>query len=86
MTPTQIAFFLNRRRKTHDLAANHHSPGGARLGLGKSLVVMQVALSLSLLIIAGLFVRSLGKLYAVDAGFKKENVLLVSTDSRMIGY
>ena len=47
---------------------------------------MQVALSLSSLIIAGLFVRSLGKLYALDAGFKKENVLLVSTDARMIGY
>jgi predicted permease len=60
--------------------------GGARLGLGKSLVVMQVALSLSLLITAGLFVRSLGKLYTLDAGFKKENVLLVSTDPRMIGY
>ncbi len=60
--------------------------GGARLGLGKSLVVLQVALSLSLLIIAGLFARSLGKLYTLDAGFKKENVLLVSTDPRMIGY
>jgi predicted permease len=60
--------------------------GGARLGLGKSLVVMQVALSLSLLISAGLFIRSLGKLYTLDAGFKKENVLLVSTDARMIGY
>src|SRR6266540_3052635 len=60
--------------------------GGARLGLGKSFVVMQVALSLSLLIIAGLFVRSLGKLYTLDAGFKKENVLLISTDPRMIGY
>src|SRR5262245_58768803 len=60
--------------------------GGARLTAGKSLVVMQVALSLSLLIISGLFVRSLGKLYALDAGFKKENVLLVSTDARMIGY
>src|SRR5215813_704984 len=60
--------------------------GGARLGLGKSLVVLQVALSLSLLITAGLFARSLGKLYTLDAGFKKENVLLVSTDPRMIGY
>src|SRR5262249_32506733 len=60
--------------------------GGARLPAGKSLVVMQVALSLSLLITAGLFARSLGKLYTLDAGFKKENVLLVSTDPRMIGY
>src|SRR5262247_4541097 len=47
---------------------------------------MQVALSLSLLIVAGLFARSLGKLYTLDAGFKKENVLLVSTDPLMIGY
>ncbi len=63
-----------------------NSESGVRLGLGKSLVVAQVALSLSLLIGAGLFVRSLGKLYTLDAGFKKENVLLVSTDARMIGY
>src|SRR5262245_18908867 len=66
--------------------SSRSAEGGARLTAGKSLVVMQVALSLSLLITAGLFVRSLGKLYALDAGFKKENVLLVSTDARMIGY
>ncbi len=66
--------------------SSRSAEGGARLGLGKSLVVMQIALSLSSLIIAGLFVRSLGKLYAVDAGFKTENVLLVSTDARMVGY
>jgi predicted permease len=66
--------------------SSRSAEGGARLGLGKSLVVAQVALSLTLLISAGLFVRSLGKLYALDAGFKKENVLLVSTDPRMIGY
>jgi len=62
------------------------SEGGARLSLGKSLVVVQVALSLSLLIGAGLFVRSLAKLKSLDAGFKPENVLLVSTDPRLIGY
>ncbi len=66
--------------------SSRSAEGGARLTAGKSLVVMQVALSLSLLIIAGLFVRSLAKLYTLDAGFKKENVLLVSTDPRMIGY
>jgi predicted permease len=60
--------------------------GGARLGLGKALVVAQVALSLLLLIGAGLFVRSLAKLKSLDAGIDQENVLLVSTDPRMIGY
>lgn len=66
--------------------SSHSAEGGSRLGLGKSLVILQVALSLSLLITAGLFARSLGKLYTLEAGFKKENVLLVSTDPRMIGH
>jgi predicted permease len=66
--------------------SSRSAEGGSRLTAGKSLVVLQVALSLSLLITAGLFVRSLGKLYTLDAGFKKENVLLVSTDPRMVGY
>jgi len=59
---------------------------GGRMGLGKTLVVAQVALSLLLLNGAGLFVRSLEKLKNLDAGFKQENVLLVSTDPQMIGY
>jgi predicted permease len=62
------------------------SGAGSRLGLGKTLVVVQVALSLLLLICAGLFARSLEKLKSLDAGLNRENVLLVSTDPRMIGY
>jgi hypothetical protein len=59
---------------------------GSRLGLGKTLVIVQVALSLLLLIGAGLFARSLGKLKSLDAGFDRENVLLFSTAPEMIGY
>jgi predicted permease len=59
---------------------------GPRLSLGKTLVVVQVSLSLLLLIGAGLYARSLEKLKSLDAGFDQENVLLVSTDPRMIGY
>ena len=62
------------------------SDAGSRLGLGKTLVVVQVALSLLLLIGAGLFARSLGKLKSLDAGLNRENVLLVSTNPMMIGY
>jgi len=62
------------------------SRGGARLGLGKMLVIAQVALSLLLLIGAGLFVRSLEKLKSLDTGINRENVLLISTDPQMIGY
>jgi len=60
--------------------------GGGRLGLGQMLVIAQVALSLLLLIGAGLFVRTLGKLKGQDAGFKRENVLLFSTDPKLNGY
>lgn len=59
---------------------------GGRIRWGQLLVVMQVALSLILLVGAGLFVRSLSKLKSTDLGFQKENVLLFSVDPQMIGY
>jgi predicted permease len=53
----------------------------SRGALARSLIVGQVALSVLLLIVAGLFVRSLVRLYDVDTGFDKHNVLLFSLDS-----
>ena len=52
-------------------------PGGFRLG--KSLVITQVALSLVLLVVAGLFVRTLRNLEACDPGLGRERLLLVWT-------
>jgi predicted permease len=57
---------------------------GGRLGRG--LVVAQVALSLSLLIGAGLFVRSFRNLENMDTGFVKENVLMFDIDPGYTGY
>jgi predicted permease len=49
---------------------------GGRFALGKVLVVAQVALALTLLLGAGLLVRTLRNLQAQDTGFDRENLLL----------
>ena len=57
-------------------AAGGHSAARASHGrLTKSLMISQVALSLSLLIGAGLLLRSLQQFYAVDMGFERKNVV-----------
>jgi len=48
--------------------------------LSRGLIVGQVALSLALLVGAGLFLRSLVNLTNIDTGFDKQNVLLNSVD------
>jgi predicted permease len=54
--------------------------------LRKSLVVAQVTLSFVLLCAAGLFVRSLTNLMAVDPGFTTERVLTFNVDPSRAGY
>ena len=56
-----------------------------RLGLGKALVAGQVALSLLLLIGAGLFLRTLDNLVRQDIGFERSNLLLFALDARQGG-
>src|SRR5919199_1872914 len=51
--------------------------GARRLGPRSLLVVLQVALSVVVLVGAGLLVRSLRNLFAIDPGFKPAGVLLV---------
>jgi len=54
--------------------------------LGRALVVSQVALSLLVLVGAGLFVRSLINLRNVDTGFNQRNVLLLQPATDSVGY
>jgi predicted permease len=58
----------------------------SRTPLAKALIVSQVALSLVLLIGAGLFLRTLVNLSHVDTGFNKENVLMFGIDPPSVGY
>lgn len=59
---------------------------GGRLTWPKVFVSFQVALSLLLLIGAGLFLKSLNRLRTLDLGFDKHNVLVVSADPTLTGY
>ncbi|HEY2460319.1 MAG TPA: ABC transporter permease [Candidatus Acidoferrum sp.] len=62
------------------------SDGGRRRFVRNSLVVAQVAGSLVLLIVAGLFVRSLNKAQSIYLGFNPDHVLNLSLDVDSLGY
>ncbi|MYN67859.1 MAG: ABC transporter permease [Acidobacteria bacterium] len=58
----------------------------SRSRLSRALIVVQVALSLALLVGAGLFLKTLANLRGVDVGFNPEQVLLFQMDSARSGY
>jgi len=57
-----------------------------RFSLRNALVVVQVALSLVLLVGAGLFLRSLRNASSIDIGIKPDNVLLMAVDPKLNRY
>ena len=59
---------------------------GLRFGLSQVLVAAQIAISLLLVIGAGLFVRTITKLHSVNLGFNAENVLTFHLDAEQAGY
>ena len=60
--------------------------GIGRSWLSKSLVVVQVSLSVLLLIGAGLLIRTLRNLQHVDTGFNANNLLLFDVVPSQLGY
>jgi predicted permease len=59
--------------------------GDRRLGFRNALVVAQVALSLALLVAAGLFMTTLGALTTRDVGFDRRSVLVAHVDLQSAG-
>ncbi|HLY16555.1 MAG TPA: ABC transporter permease [Bryobacteraceae bacterium] len=57
-----------------------------RAGLSHLLVASQIAISLLMLVAAGLFVGTLANLHSIDVGFNRENVLLFRLDARKAGH
>lgn len=62
-----------------------HSPR-RRLNLSRVLIVSQIALSLLLLVAAGLFLRTLINLQSIEIGFNRQNMLLFELDARQAGH
>jgi predicted permease len=60
--------------------------GGGRSRLARGVTVIQIALSVVLLISTGLFVRTLGNLQDVDAGFNRQSLILFRIDAASAGY
>jgi predicted permease len=81
------AFRTTRVQLSDALKAGSRSVfSGSRVGGMRPLVALQVALSLALLVGAGLFARSLRNLMQIDPGFDREHVLSVWIDPQIAGY
>jgi predicted permease len=59
---------------------------GRRITLRNLLVVAQIAMSVILLCITGLFLRSLESASGIDIGFRSQNLLIMSVDPRLHSY
>jgi len=74
-----------------DIASNlkdqtHAATRRSVFSLGKVLIAGQAALSLVLLAGSGLFLRTLGNLYNLDAGFHRDHLLLFRLDLGQLGF
>src|SRR4051812_435908 len=91
-TLTGVVFgLLPAFRATHvDLAGalkeSSRSVTGSRSILSKGLLVLQVAMSLVLLVGAGLFLRTLDNLKSVDVGFDSTNLLMFNVNPSVNRY
>jgi predicted permease len=83
-----IPAFRATRLQLTDQLQSGRSPQGAngKNPLARVLVISQVALSLVLMVGAGLFLRSLINLTSIDTGFNRENVLRMQVDASSAGY
>ena len=81
-----IAPALRATRADVNSTLKKYSRTVGRSGLGKSLVVAQVTISLVLLVGAGLFLRTVHNLRRVDLGFNPHNVLLFQVNPALNRY
>ncbi len=80
------AFRATRVDLAEAMKLESRSVAGGRSWLSMGLLVVQVALSVVLVIGAGLFVRTLHNLRHVDVGFNPNHLLLFAVDPTLNGY
>lgn len=81
------ALRASRADPRSDLSEGKTSTEGRRRQLiRKGLSAAQIAGSVVLLVVCGLFIRSVQSLQSVDLGFDEDRVLLASTDPGAVGY
>ena len=76
---------LATRRGRGPAAIDGHLRGPQRSRLSKALVVLQVAVSVLLLVGAGLFVRTLQNLNGVDTGFDRDHLIVFAANPVLAG-
>jgi predicted permease len=75
-----------RRDLTSCLRDDFAGAGARRTLMGRTLIVVQLALSLVLLVAAGLFMRALNQGYRIDPGFDRDGVTTASLEPESWGY
>ena len=82
------ALHSTRRDLMTVLRGTSGQPSGARAAarFRTALVTVQIALSMTLLVAAGLFIKSLGNVSRVDLGLSTENVVMFSLSPVLNGY
>ena len=75
-----------RYARRHSAAAGRERGTARRPAVARGLVVAQLGLSVVLVVGAGLFVRTLQSLRAIDAGFERQHVLMLRVEPFAAGY
>jgi predicted permease len=78
------ALRLTRRGAQDQLRTRAFGDGGGRLTLGRVLIGAQIAASIPLIVGAGLFLRTLGNLGAVDLGFNPDDLVIFRIDTTTV--
>ncbi|MGK7296634.1 MAG: ABC transporter permease, partial [Candidatus Wenzhouxiangella sp. M2_3B_020] len=80
------AWRTTRAEPGRELAGSGRSVGEGRSGLRAALTGLQVAFSMLLLVLAGLFMGALQRAADVDIGYRVDDVYVAGIDLRRIGY